>query len=350
MNNMWNDHSVTARHHAHGWAVSACLHLCALGSALLLMAEVERPVLSQPIRLNFALVEPNLEAVSLPVPASAPPVVPDLPPPVPSKRSIERRVVAKQSIPAQEHSPVTREVTTTPAQLMTSPAQSQPSPQVRDIQQTEDTVIQRVQETSETQATQKTETTEEPVITQSITSASRSIVESIASVPVDRTVQTTQTAVERERPIDMKRILEKERAVDEAPSVERAAILRESPQAVPAPDVEQRLVTERPLQTSRETQQDYGWLAESLWQRIEQLKRYPTRARMRHWEGKVVLEAVIRDDGTILELRVEETSGHAILDQDALAVVKKASPLTLKHPLGQPRITILVPISYSLES
>jgi periplasmic protein TonB len=51
-----------------------------------------------------------------------------------------------------------------------------------------------------------------------------------------------------------------------------------------------------------------------------------------------------------MELRVEESSGHAILDRDALAVVKKASPLTLKHALGQPHITILVPISYNLDS
>ena len=88
----------------------------------------------------------------------------------------------------------------------------------------------------------------------------------------------------------------------------------------------------------------------SLDQRIEQLKRYPLQARTRHWEGKVILEAVIRDDGTIVKLRIDESSGHAILDQDALNVVKKASPLALKHPLGQPQITILVPISYNLES
>jgi protein TonB len=94
---------------------------------------------------------------------------------------------------------------------------------------------------------------------------------------------------------------------------------------------------------------DLGWLAESLWTRIEQLKRYPRQARARRWEGKVVLEAVIRHDGTILECLVAESSGHGLLDQDAISVLRKASPLALKHPLGKDQITILVPIAYRLE-
>ena len=94
---------------------------------------------------------------------------------------------------------------------------------------------------------------------------------------------------------------------------------------------------------------DLGWLAESLWTRIEQLKRYPRQARARRWEGKVVLEAVIRHDGTILECLVAESSGHGLLDQDAISVLWKASPLALKHPLGKDQIPILVPIAYRLE-
>lgn len=72
-------------------------------------------------------------------------------------------------------------------------------------------------------------------------------------------------------------------------------------------------------------------------------------ARANHWEGKVVLEAIVRDDGEVVGLKVAESSGRAILDEAAIAVMKKASPLTLKHPLGKPQITILVPISYRLD-
>ena len=111
----------------------------------------------------------------------------------------------------------------------------------------------------------------------------------------------------------------------------------------------QSAVVHREVRETASAQADLGWLAESLWTRIEQLKRYPRQARARRWEGKVVLEAVIRHDGTILECLVAESSGHGLLDQDAISVLRKASPLALKHPLGKEQITILVPIAYRLE-
>jgi protein TonB len=161
----------------------------------------------------------------------------------------------------------------------------------------------------------------------------------------------SHTSVERAKPIERQRTVETERTVEQARVMEPAGVVtHEAPHHVPiSSEVEHRLVTERTVHTMPDAQSDYGWLAESLWTRIEQLKRYPLQARTRHWEGKVILEAVIRDDGTIVKLRIDESSGHAILDQDALNVVKKASPLALKHPLGQPQITILVPISYNLD-
>lgn len=99
----------------------------------------------------------------------------------------------------------------------------------------------------------------------------------------------------------------------------------------------------------REARADYGWLRDALWGRIAELKRYPTLAKANHWEGKVVAEVVIREDGTAVDLQVAESSGRPILDQDALAVIMKASPLTLKHALGRQTVTLLGPISCKLD-
>ena len=93
---------------------------------------------------------------------------------------------------------------------------------------------------------------------------------------------------------------------------------------------------------------DYGWLMKSLLNRINELKHYPHMARMNHWEGKVVLRAVIRDDGQVLMVDVQESSGRSILDNDAMETLRKASPLKLDQPLGKPQVAILMPISYSL--
>jgi protein TonB len=94
---------------------------------------------------------------------------------------------------------------------------------------------------------------------------------------------------------------------------------------------------------------DFGWLTQALWRKIEQLKRYPHKARLNHWEGTVVVRAVIRQDGYFSELTMETSSGHDVLDQDAIELLRKASPVTLKHELGRPELTIRIPINYKLE-
>ncbi len=93
---------------------------------------------------------------------------------------------------------------------------------------------------------------------------------------------------------------------------------------------------------------DYGWLMKALLGRIDELKNYPVMARINHWEGRVILRAVIRDDGQVLMVDVQESSGRLILDNDAMETLKKASPLKLDQPLGKPQVAILMPISYSL--
>lgn len=131
-------------------------------------------------------------------------------------------------------------------------------------------------------------------------------------------------------------------------SSNRPIVEQTSPvESVTAP-VEHRMVEYRPVH-HRETRADYGWLGDTVRRRVEELKRYPVQARMNHWEGKVVVAAIIRDDGEVVGVRIAETSGQTLLDEEAMAVMKRASPLTLKHPLGQRHITILIPINYRLD-
>ena len=49
---------------------------------------------------------------------------------------------------------------------------------------------------------------------------------------------------------------------------------------------------------------DYGWLSETILRRMEELKRYPASARVDRAEGKVVVKAVIDEDGSISEVGV----------------------------------------------
>ncbi|TLY17813.1 MAG: hypothetical protein E6K69_01570 [Nitrospirae bacterium] len=103
-----------------------------------------------------------------------------------------------------------------------------------------------------------------------------------------------------------------------------------------APAIQEAAIREHPGRPSPAAKPDYGWLAQALWSRIEQLKRYPQIARMNRWEGK-------------MDLEVAESSGHQVLDLAALEIVRQASPLKLLHDLGQPQVVVQVPISYRLE-
>jgi protein TonB len=110
---------------------------------------------------------------------------------------------------------------------------------------------------------------------------------------------------------------------------------------------------EAPIQTAKvlpgpAAKVDHRWIAESLWRRVAELKRYPSSARLNGQEGKVILKAVIRADGHLAEVSVQKSSGHQILDAAAIEAVKLACPLHMKHAIGKPEIIVSLPIVYSL--
>ena len=94
---------------------------------------------------------------------------------------------------------------------------------------------------------------------------------------------------------------------------------------------------------------DYGWLTDALRRRVESLKAYPRLARMQGWEGRVVVRATIKDDGSLIDAQVVESSGYEALDDDAIRLMKRTCPIRLQHELGQPHVVVVVPIQYRLE-
>jgi len=95
---------------------------------------------------------------------------------------------------------------------------------------------------------------------------------------------------------------------------------------------------------------DYGWLIQSLWERVAEFKRYPREARINRWEGKVVVRAVLDEHGQLIEATIAASSGHDVLDQAAIEVIRKACPLKLGQPLDQRQVVLRVPIQYRLDS
>ena len=75
---------------------------------------------------------------------------------------------------------------------------------------------------------------------------------------------------------------------------------------------------------------DAGSLAQYRLQLISvarKYKRYPRVAMDNNWEGDVVVRMVIGANGMISALSIKTSSGHEVLDQQALEMFKKAKPL-----------------------
>ncbi|MDH4326960.1 MAG: TonB family protein [Nitrospira sp.] len=84
---------------------------------------------------------------------------------------------------------------------------------------------------------------------------------------------------------------------------------------------------------------------------IEDLdKRYPVMLRTEGIQGKVILSALLHEDGTLSDVRVAKTSGNAMLDQVAVEDVKKGPPISLSHPLDRPHMPVKFSIIYDLKT
>ena len=92
---------------------------------------------------------------------------------------------------------------------------------------------------------------------------------------------------------------------------------------------------------------EYGGL---LGRAIAKHKSYPKIAQMRGWEGEVLLDLKLDGNGNVLSAKVRESSGHEALDNQALEMVKKASPFPAPPEVLRSRtFNLSVPVSFKLE-
>ena len=72
---------------------------------------------------------------------------------------------------------------------------------------------------------------------------------------------------------------------------------------------------------------------------------------MRGGEGEVMLDLKIDGSGNVLSAKVRDSSGHDALDNQALEMVKKASPFPAPpEALRSRTFNISVPVSFKLEA
>lgn len=79
--------------------------------------------------------------------------------------------------------------------------------------------------------------------------------------------------------------------------------------------------------------------------------QYPKSARRKGQEGSLVLKVVIARNGKVTDISVVQKSGFLVLDNAAIAAVKKASPYPpIPEKISDDSFSFSVPIAFSLKS
>jgi protein TonB len=296
--------------HVQGWLVSILLHGTVAFAAILLVKQIQLAPQDEPFKWNVAMVSPAQ--------------------PVQSTASIQNQAPAR-SIPSTTSAPSLPAQQTTPAQTLPSlrPLAQQATPAI-----SERTVTPVGAEPEPPAPTPQQPTTH---TTQPTDPVKHEIVAPMAA---------EVTSIEK--PAEAAMAVSAEPGAQTAPSSAPSAFLGHTAQSDQAPTPTQ-MAAISPVPTNTPTKLDYGWLSEAILRRVEELKRYPASARVDRAEGKVVVKAVINEDGSIGEEEVLQSSGHPGLDQAAIETLRQASPFHLPRPLGQPRMTIKIPMSYRLD-
>jgi len=87
----------------------------------------------------------------------------------------------------------------------------------------------------------------------------------------------------------------------------------------------------------------------SLTEIIGQQRTYPRLARVRGWEGTVILRLQLLPGGRLHEVVMAHSSGHDVLDRQALVMARRLSSWPLPpDELREREITVLVPVEFRL--
>lgn len=82
---------------------------------------------------------------------------------------------------------------------------------------------------------------------------------------------------------------------------------------------------------------------------LQQFKRYPSGAQSRNEQGIVLLGFSVDRNGRVLAHRVVQSSGHADLDNEVMAMIERAQPLpAFPASMTQAKLDLTVPIHFSL--
>jgi protein TonB len=147
-------------------------------------------------------------------------------------------------------------------------------------------------------------------------------------------------------------------SIEQKPVIERQQPILEKPQPVqpPAPltSAPPKADVQAPAREARSgsavAAQALLTYRQTLAAHLQRFKQYPHAARAAHEEGSAMVTFTVNRSGQVSGVNLIRSSGHASLDNEALAAIRRAQPLPPFPPeITQSSMSFPVPFSFSLQ-
>jgi len=156
----------------------------------------------------------------------------------------------------------------------------------------------------------------------------------------------------------MQETFEVPETAEEESAAEPVEAIEAAPTAPSSEPAQQQIATAPPstsaisgLEQPQEATDSEAWdgYGQMLYDMVERNKKYPQMAIRRHLEGRVTVSARI-SMGKLVDISLVDSSGHRVLDEQALEMVRKAaSTLPIRNGLDKKSFNVLVPIDFKLQ-
>jgi len=327
---------------------SLLLHGAALAVSLLLFSNLRLAGQPEPFRWNVGVVEPREAAASGTTAAAATPPAQALPESHPPRAAVTKAGLSR-SAPIAALQPTARPEHGTEGRQSTASPQMKPESRSADLYRADHAPVEEGQHIASPP--------EVPPPSHGAVSAHPTDVDAQGDLPAKADEREASLSPEPRESADPRAVEERTPSVAQQESAVPASV-PEEPHVGRHPTEIASLGSSGPHQdrdgeattppSAQRARQDLAWLGEALRNRLQQSHKYSTVARLNGLEGRVVLRITVRENGELL-VALGKSSGHEVLDRDAVEAVQRLSPLTLHHPLGRTQQSLNLPITYTLD-
>jgi len=146
--------------------------------------------------------------------------------------------------------------------------------------------------------------------------------------------------------INIKLEIEKPRLLPKIDKLGEEKKLKEIKEAVIEDSVGDLRVSQEKIEVMNPTQEAMLRYQDMVKQKIQEVRRYPLWAKKQEFQGVVHITFVVLSNGEVKNVIIKNSSGFNILNNEALATIKRASPFSpfpegLKKPFLEMEVSVV---------